>query len=93
MRNLLAFVAALAITFLGLGWYLDWYKIRPVSGQPGHQSFTVDINADKINDSVQKGVHKIEQESQDLLQPKGETAAAPKVAIKVVDGKATTAPR
>ena len=28
MRNLLAFLAAMTLTLLGVGWYLDWYQLR-----------------------------------------------------------------
>jgi hypothetical protein len=89
---MLAFLAALAIAFLGLGWYLDWYKIHPVSSQAGHQTYTVDINAEKIGQTVQAGVRKGGQEIQDLLQPKGEPVAAPKEPGKPADGKVVLRP-
>ena len=38
MRNLLAFAAAAVIAFLGVGWYLGWYAVRPVKTDPGHTS-------------------------------------------------------
>ena len=27
MKNLLAFLAAAALTFAGVGWYLDWFQV------------------------------------------------------------------
>src|SRR2546423_322392 len=47
MRNLLAFLAAAVLAFVGLGWYLDWYKVQSVPSTPGHQSFTVEVNGTK----------------------------------------------
>lgn len=58
MRNLLAFLAAAAIAFLGLGWYLGWYAVQPTLTAPGRQSYTIDINSKKIKEDVQRGVRK-----------------------------------
>src|SRR3712207_7363770 len=38
VRNLLAFLAAAALTFAGLGWYLGWYKVHSASADAGHRS-------------------------------------------------------
>jgi len=65
MRNLLAFVAALALTFGGVGWYLDWFKIqstRPVE-DPGHRSVNIDINTKKVGQDL----HRAEEKVQDAL--------------------------
>ena len=62
MRNMLAFVAAAVLVFLGLGWYLDWYSFKNLPGStPGHQSFNIDINKDKITRDVEKGEEKIHE--------------------------------
>lgn len=58
MRNLLAFLAAAVIAFLGLGWYLGWYSVHPTMIKPGQQSYTIDIDSKKIKEDVQRGVRK-----------------------------------
>lgn len=80
MRNLLAFLAAALIAFLGLGWYLGWYSFKPVSTAEGHKSFNIDINADKIKSDVAKGVQKGEEKIHDVLdkEKKGDDGAAVK---------------
>jgi hypothetical protein len=56
MRNLLAFLAAAGLTFAGLGWYLDWYKIRSSPTPAGRQSINIDINSHKIGEDIHQGV-------------------------------------
>jgi hypothetical protein len=55
MRNLLALVGAGTITFVGLGWYLDWYRIERQPAPAGYQRVQLDINPQKITDDVQAG--------------------------------------
>jgi hypothetical protein len=61
MRNLLAFVAALVLVFLGLGWYFNWYSVKSVPTSTGHQGFTIDVNEEKIGKDVMKGAGKVQQ--------------------------------
>jgi hypothetical protein len=63
MRNLLAFLAALLLTVVGLGWYLDWFKFASVTGGDGHRQVTIDINTNKIS----KDIHHAEEEVQEKL--------------------------
>ena len=67
MRNLLAFAAAALLTFVGVGWYLDWYHIRttPLTST-GHQNVNIDINGEKIG----KDLHKGEEKAQQILEKK-----------------------
>ena len=51
MRNLLAFVAALLLSFVVVGWWLDWYRFR-TSSADGKPSVIVDFNAQKIREDV-----------------------------------------
>ena len=89
MRNLLALVAFLVVAFLGAGWYLGWYKLTPVNSTPGHRSYTIDINAKKISDDVQKGVQKGSAKLNDFLESEPEKAATPfPAAGKVLDAPA-----
>src|SRR5206468_721027 len=48
MRNMLAFLAAVVLTVGGLGWYLDWYKVRSHPAEEGHHNLSIDINTTKI---------------------------------------------
>jgi hypothetical protein len=59
MRNFLAFLAAALLTFLGIGWYLGWYKIDRQPSTPGHSHISVDIDQDKIGKDVKTGADKI----------------------------------
>jgi ribosomal protein S16 len=67
MRNFLAFVAAMVVVFLGLGWYLGWYNILLEPSGPGHSRLEVDINKDKIGQDVQQGVKKGSEKVQEFL--------------------------
>lgn len=48
MKNLFALVGLGTIAFVGLGWYLGWYKLSRQPSSPGNQSFKVDIDPSKI---------------------------------------------
>lgn len=62
MRNMLALFAAVILTVVGLGWYLDWYKVRSQPASvPGQHSVGIDINTNKIGTDLQKGEQKIQQ--------------------------------
>jgi hypothetical protein len=67
MRNLLAFVAAAALTVAGLGWYLDWYKVQSTPTVAGRRSIQIDINSKKIEEDVHRGVQKGEEKLQNVL--------------------------
>jgi hypothetical protein len=61
MRNLLAFLAALTLTVLGVGWYLDWYHVRTNPSSQGKKSVTVDINTRKISEDIQKAEQQLQR--------------------------------
>jgi hypothetical protein len=67
MRNLFAFFGAALLTFVGLGWYLDWYKIKNDPAPAGHHSVNIDINGVKVEEDVYKGVQKAEEKLQHVL--------------------------
>ena len=50
MRNLLAFVAAAALTVVGVGWYLGWF-----------QTVNIELNTTKIREDLNKGEQKVQQ--------------------------------
>jgi cytoskeletal protein RodZ len=67
MRNMLALFAALILTVVGLGWYLNWYKVRSQPASvPGQHSVGIDINTNKISTDVQNA----EQKFQKMLENK-----------------------
>jgi hypothetical protein len=77
MRNLLAFLAVAALAFIGLGWYLDWYKVQSVPGEPGRQSITIDFDRQKIAKDVEKGVQQGEEKLHDVLEKRSSASTAP----------------
>jgi len=70
MRNLLALSAALVIAFAGIGWYRGWYKVETEPAQGGHQAVNIDFNRDKIAQDGEKGVKKVEEKLQRILDHK-----------------------
>ena len=65
MRNLLAFLAALTLTFTGVGWYLGWYHVQWLPAPSGHRRLVIDVDADKTVEDLGKGGRKILHEIQD----------------------------
>jgi hypothetical protein len=61
VKNLLALLGALVVTFAGVGWYLDWYKIQSSTDSAGHREVNIDLNTKKINADISKGAEKIEK--------------------------------
>ena len=61
MRNMLAFLAAAALTVVGVGWYLGWYHVSSVTTDQGKRSINIELNTTKINADLRKGEDKIHQ--------------------------------
>ena len=61
MRNMLAFLAAAALTVVGVGWYLGWYHVSSVSTNEGKRSINIELNTTKIDADLRKGEDKIHQ--------------------------------
>lgn len=59
MRNFLAFVGAAVLTFVGIGYYLDWFNVKRELTTPGHSRLQVDINQEKIGSDVKQGADKL----------------------------------
>jgi hypothetical protein len=59
MKNLLAFLAAALLVFVGVGLYLNWFHINRGPADTGHKAFSVDFNTDKIEKDVKKGGEKV----------------------------------
>jgi hypothetical protein len=76
MRNLLALLGFALVTFLVVGYYLDWYHVTPrASATNGHRTVEIDINSKKIGDDVHKGVEAVEKKGQDLLDKNDKTGS------------------
>ena len=68
MRNMLALFGAALLAFVGVGWYLGWYKVRSQAASvPGQHSLNIDINTNKITKDLQQS----EQRLQQILEKKG----------------------
>jgi hypothetical protein len=61
MRNILAFSAAAVIVLAGVGWYLDWYKLKVSPTGDGHLNVTIDADTSKAREDVAKEAKKIEE--------------------------------
>jgi hypothetical protein len=71
IRNLLAFLAAVVVTLVAVGWYLDWFKVNSLPAPAGHRNLTIDIDTVKIGEDLHKG----EQNLQKMLEGSGKTQA------------------
>jgi hypothetical protein len=68
VRNLLAFLAAVVLMFVGVGWYLDWFKVHTAPAASGHQRVEVDIDGNKIGSDLQRGSKEVLQRAEGQLQ-------------------------
>lgn len=75
MRNMLALFALVLLTTLGVGWYLDWYRIRPVPAPDGQKTLTVDINTRKIGQDLQRAEQAVQQRLEEKARAAREEAA------------------
>lgn len=55
MKNLLALVGAAVVLVVGLGWYLQWFKIGSEQSNAGKPKFSVEVESDKVKVDVNKG--------------------------------------
>ena len=55
MKNLLAFLGAALVVFVGVGLYLNWFHISRGPSAEGHKAFNIDVNTDKIKADAEKG--------------------------------------
>jgi hypothetical protein len=77
MRNLLALLGAALVTFLAVGWYLDWYHITPKSAaNPGHQGVEIDIDRKKIGEDVDRGIKVGEEKIKEVFDKDGKPLPA-----------------
>ena len=94
MRNLLALTGAAVLAFAGVGYYLDWYKIKPnTPSVTGHENVNVDINGGKIADDLHKGIQKGEEKLHTVLEKTPQQTDISKRAEKFLDGPDVQAPK
>ncbi len=68
MRNMLAFLAAATLTVIGVGWYLDWFKLHTAPAESGHRQLSIDFDTKKISTDLHKAEHKLETKLADKNQ-------------------------
>jgi hypothetical protein len=86
MRNLLALLAAALLLFVGLGWYLGWYRIGTTPGTEGHRQINIDLNTKKITEDVNKGVSKSKETLREFLDKDGKKVEAQPTGLSVSVG-------
>jgi hypothetical protein len=69
MRNMLAFLAAVTLTVVGVGWYLDWFKLHSVPASSGHRALSIDVDTSKIKHDIHQAEQKIETKLADKNAP------------------------
>ena len=77
MRNMLAFLAAMALAFVGTGWYLNWFAFKSAPAPSGHRSVTVDFNTPKIAADLLEAEHKLQQKLAEKAKESDTTPATP----------------
>jgi hypothetical protein len=60
MRNILAFLGALVLTLLAVGWYENWFQVRTTPGTDGNRNITIDIDSTKVTTDIEETEHKIQ---------------------------------
>lgn len=75
MRNLLAFLGAVIVTVVGVGWYLDWFKVHRGTVGESKSSYNIELNTKKIDEDLHKGTAKVHDVVDRKL--KGEKLANP----------------
>ena len=88
MRNLLALMMILLLTFGGLGYYLDWFRVRTAAGTDGHTTLNIDVNTVKAYQDVSKAASK----GAELLDKKAKDEADKVEADKKAKAEADKAP-
>jgi hypothetical protein len=60
MRNILAFLGALVVTLVVVGWYENWFQFRTTPGADGNRNITIDIDSNKVTNDVEEAEHKVQ---------------------------------
>ncbi|MGL6096224.1 MAG: hypothetical protein ACRC7O_10565 [Fimbriiglobus sp.] len=84
MRNMLALIGLVVVTFCGVGWYRGWYSFEMSPGESGKQRIQVDVDTDRIKSDAKEATQRIEQIAKDPNAP-----AAPST-VKVTETSPAT---
>jgi hypothetical protein len=96
MKNLLALLGALVVTFVAAGWYLGWYQVQTTTDANGHREVNIDLNTKKIQADINKGVDKVEKVIEHKNTTGTDTPTAPPLPhtnVSTVRPNAPEAPR
>ena len=80
MRNVLALIGLLVIGFIGLGWYMGWYKLSASRGSDGNLQITTNVDTHKVgSDSSEffKNAAKVVGSHVEKAAQDAKTSAAP----------------
>jgi len=61
MRNLFSLIGFVVVLFLGLGWYLGWYKLDWTTSSDGKTRVQFDVDTKKVSGDVRDGAHRAEE--------------------------------
>jgi hypothetical protein len=68
MRNTLAFLAVLALTVAGAGWYLGWFQVHSTPLPSGHQQVNIDIDTAKVEHDLKNGGEKVLEKGKETFE-------------------------
>jgi hypothetical protein len=54
MKNMLALIGLVVVSFLGIGWYCEWYKVGAEPASNGQRRINVDLNTKEIAEDLTK---------------------------------------
>jgi hypothetical protein len=67
MRNLLALIGLALVVFLGLGYYMGWYKFSSSTGLDGREHISIDVDTKKIAADSKNGLDKVVDKGGDAV--------------------------
>ncbi len=74
MRNMLALIGLVVVTFFGVGWYRGWYSFEMSPGENGKKRIQFDVDTSRIASDAKQATQRIEQIAND---PNASKVAAP----------------
>ncbi len=79
MRNILAFVGALIVTLVAVGWYENWFQLRTTPGADGNRNISIDIDSKKVDQDVKQAEKFIDDEAKKVqkITPPATSPAPP----------------
>jgi hypothetical protein len=67
MKSFLAFLALVVIVVLGVGYYLDWFKVSS-SGSDSTMNINTQVDKNKIKADVEHAKQKVQDTAKDLQE-------------------------